>query len=73
VIRGFINTRPNRNVPVRVPDVVSDYLTYRELTGESTRKWIEKPRRVVNEHSRTYETGLSWLTISANQASRIDR
>jgi hypothetical protein len=29
--------------------------------------------RVVNERSRNYETDLSWLTISANQASRSDR
>ena len=41
-----------------------------ELAVGSARVWILRPR---NQHSRSYEIGLSWLTISPNQASSSDR
>jgi len=56
-----------------MPPHLVRYLIVRELAVGSACKWIEEPRRVLNERSRTYETDLSWLTISTNQASNSDR
>jgi hypothetical protein len=39
VIRGFINIYPDVNVPARLPRVVSDYPTYRDLTAQSDNKF----------------------------------
>ena len=45
----------------------------KELAVGSARVWIARPMGVLNQHSRSYEIGLSWLTSSPNQASSSDR